>query len=100
METPLVRESAAIYAFASTEQPSLEFVLTMASRPAFAEQLQVIRFLAEQLSAKTQALTTPKPPKKSRSLHGLLADFGPGPSAEEIDASRHEMLANFPREDF
>lgn len=97
-EASLVQEPAATYA---TEQPSLEFVIELASRLALTEQLQVIQLLAQQLSAKTQALATPQSqPKKSRSLHGLLADLGPGPTAEEIDESRREMLANFPREDF
>ena len=34
------------------------------------------------------------------SLRGLLAKYGPAPSAEEIDQNRAEMFANFPRADF
>jgi hypothetical protein len=34
------------------------------------------------------------------SLRGLLAQYGPAPSAEEIDQNRAEMFANFPRTDF
>ena len=34
-----------------------------------------------------------------KSLRGLCADMGPAPSAEEIDQSRREAWANFPRED-
>ena len=34
-----------------------------------------------------------------KSLRGLCADLGPAPSAEEIDQSRREAWANFPRED-
>ena len=34
------------------------------------------------------------------SMRGLLAKYGPSPSAEEIDQNRAEMLANFPRSDF
>ncbi len=101
VETVHIRESTATYAAALPEQPSLEFVMTMASRLALTEQLRVIQFLAEQLSTKTQALAAIQShPKKSRSLRGLWADLGPGPTAEEIDASRREMLANFPRDDF
>jgi hypothetical protein len=37
---------------------------------------------------------------RTRSLRGLLAKYGPAPSAEEIDQNRAEMLANFPRSDF
>jgi hypothetical protein len=33
------------------------------------------------------------------SLRGLLAKYGPAPSAEEIDQNRAEMFANFPRSD-
>jgi hypothetical protein len=41
-------------------------------------------------------------PRKTptRSLRGLLAKYGPAPSAEEIDENRAEMFANFPRSDF
>ena len=36
----------------------------------------------------------------TRSLRGLLAKYGPAPSAEEIEKNRAEMFANFPRTDF
>ena len=101
VQVSLIQESAATYAATPVEQPSLEYVLALASRLALTEQLQVIQRLAEQLSETTRTLGTPQSrPKRSRSLHGLLADLGPGPTAEEIDESRREMLANFPREDF
>lgn len=35
----------------------------------------------------------------TRSLRGLLAKYGPAPSAEEIDRNRVEMFRNFPRGD-
>ena len=35
----------------------------------------------------------------TRSLRGLLAKYGPAPSAEEIDRNRAEMFQNFPRTD-
>jgi hypothetical protein len=35
----------------------------------------------------------------TRSLRGLLAKYGPAPSAEEIDQNR-AMFANLPRSDF
>lgn len=96
-----MQETAATYAATPVEQPSLEYVLALASRLALTEQLQVIQRLAAQLSEATQSLATPQSrPKKSRSLYGLLADLGPGPTEEDIDESRREMLANFPREDF
>ncbi len=36
----------------------------------------------------------------TRSLRGILAIYGPAPSAKEIDQNRAEMFANFPRSDF
>jgi hypothetical protein len=33
------------------------------------------------------------------SARGLLAKYGPAPSAEEIDRNRAEMLADFPHAD-
>ena len=36
----------------------------------------------------------------SRSVRGILAKYGPAPSAEEIDKNRAEMFANFPSTDF
>jgi hypothetical protein len=38
-------------------------------------------------------------PAPRKSLWGLCADLGPGPSAQEIDQARREEWANFPRED-
>jgi hypothetical protein len=33
--------------------------------------------------------------KPKKSAYGLLAKYGPGPSAEEIDENRREMLRGF-----
>jgi len=49
--------------------------------------------LAGQSSPQEASRETPK------SLLGLWAEFGPGPSAEEIDENRAEMFASFGRED-
>ena len=96
-----MQESAVTYTTTPVGQPSIEYVLTLASRLALTEQLQVIQRLAAQLSDATRTLATEQSqPQKSRSLRGLWADLGPGPTAEEIDESRREMLANFPRDDF
>ena len=38
-------------------------------------------------------------PHRRKSLLGLCADLGPAPSAEDIVEIRHEMWADFPRED-
>lgn len=36
----------------------------------------------------------------TRSARGILAKYGPAPSAKEIDENRAEMFASFPRDDF
>ena len=36
----------------------------------------------------------------THSLRGLLAKYGTAPSAEEIDQTRAEMFATYPRSDF
>jgi hypothetical protein len=38
-------------------------------------------------------------PKPKKSAYGLLAQYGPGPSEEEIDENRREMFRGF-AEDF
>lgn len=52
------------------------------------------RILAE---APVQAIGTKDP---TISVRGILAKYGPAPSAAEIDQNRVEMFANFPRDDF
>jgi hypothetical protein len=37
--------------------------------------------------------------KPKKSVYGILAQYGPGPSAEEIDENRREMCRGF-AEDF
>ena len=48
----------------------------------------------------SEAATEAPGKEPTRSLRGLLAKYGPAPSAEEIDQNRAEMFANFPRSDF
>lgn len=58
----------------------------------------LVREAIEKLLNETPAGALPKKP--TRSLRGLLAKYGPAPSAEEIDRNRAEMVANFPSSDF
>ena len=51
----------------------------------------------DQIIAEAPDSTTRKEP--TRSLRGLLAKYGPAPSAEEIDRNRAEVFQNFPRTD-
>jgi hypothetical protein len=54
-----------------------------------------MREALDRLLAETSQQGAQREP--SRSLRGLLAKYGPPPSAEEIDQNRAEMFANFPR---
>lgn len=47
--------------------------------------------------AEVNVESEPRQPR--RSLRGILAQYGDGPSAEEIDEMRREAWARFPRED-
>lgn len=58
----------------------------------------LVREALEPIIAETAQEAIRKEP--TRSLRGLLAKYGPAPSAEEIDQNRVEMFANFPRSDF
>jgi len=42
--------------------------------------------------AEEEGRTEPRPKKSG---YGLLAKYGPGPSAEEIDKNRREMFSGF-----
>ena len=54
--------------------------------------------LAKQEAPKQEALTGQQN-KPLKSAYGLLAKYGPAPSAEEIDANRADMFRGF-AEDF
>jgi len=58
----------------------------------------LVREAIEKLIGEAQDISSSKEP--TRSLRGLLAKYGPAPSAEEIDKNRTEMFANFPSSDF
>lgn len=58
----------------------------------------LVREAIDKILAEAPETMPPKEP--TRSLRGLLAKYGPAPSAEEIDQNRAEMIANFPRSDF
>jgi hypothetical protein len=59
---------------------------------------ELVRQAIDKMIAEAPEASTRKEP--TLSLRGLLAKYGPAPSAEEIDQSRAEMFANFPRADF
>jgi hypothetical protein len=57
----------------------------------------LVREAIDKLLAESLELTPLKEP--THSLRGLLAKYGPAPSADEIDQNRAEMFADFPRSD-
>ncbi len=59
----------------------------MASTLGPDEKLRLIAELTEQLRKTFQSRAL----HQGRSTHGILADLGPAPSAEEIDEVRREM---------
>jgi hypothetical protein len=75
----------------------LDEVMTLALQLSPLDKLRLIERLAPHLERDWIASTQPH--SEHRSLHGLCADLGPAPSAEEIDQARREAWANFPRED-
>ncbi len=58
------------------------------------EQIRIV----ERIMARMKYAVPSEKPRKS--LYGLFADLGPGPSEEDIAEVRRDMLKNFPREDF
>jgi hypothetical protein len=45
--------------------------------------------------ARHESILNPRPLKSG---YGMLAKYGPAPSAEEIDENRREMLKGFPKD--
>jgi len=59
---------------------------------------QVVRQAIEPIiAAAAEHGSSVKTPKKS--LQGIWAQYGPGPSEEEIDQNRAEMFSTFGRDD-
>jgi hypothetical protein len=59
---------------------------------------ELVRDVIDKILAEAPEMASPKSP--TQSLRGLLAKYGPAPSAEEIDQNRAEMFTDFPRSDF
>lgn len=74
-----------------------ENVLELIRRLPPRERLRVIAAALPETERELPAETPPKRPL--RSLYGILKEYGPAPSAEDIDEVRREMWSNFPRDD-
>ena len=79
-------------------EPQEEAKLVAAARARGVSLDALVREALGRIFSETTAEAPGKGP--TRSLRGLLAKYGPAPSAEEIDQNRAEMFANFPRSDF
>ena len=79
-------------------EPQEEAKLVAAARARGVSLDALVREALGQIFSEAVAEATGKEP--TRSLRGLLAKYGPAPSAEEIDQNRSEMFANFARSDF
>lgn len=79
-------------------QPQEEARLIAAAQAKGLSTDALVREALDKILAEAPDVSLRKEP--TRSLRGLLAKYGPAPSAEEIDENRAEMFANFPRSDF
>jgi hypothetical protein len=78
--------------------PAEEAKLLARARAAGTTPEEVVRQAIEPILASvTEQIPSVKAPKKS--LLGIWAEFGPGPSEEEIDQNRAEMFSTFGRDD-
>jgi hypothetical protein len=77
--------------------PEEEAKLQAAASAAGTTPEKIIRQAIEPILAQ-EAERDPSP-EELRSLLGVWAQFGPGPSEEEIDRNRAEMFATFGRDD-
>lgn len=77
-------------------EAALEQVKHLAAQLPRPERVHLAQWLSTTLQTDPE---TPAVAPSRRSLYGLCADLGPGPSDTDIDATRQEMWAAFPRED-
>jgi hypothetical protein len=77
------------------ENPTFEDVLKLVERLSPEDK----RRLVERIVPEVDQTLTVEQRRARRSLLGIAADLGPGPSEEEILEARKEAWANFPRED-
>jgi len=80
---------------AERKAATLEQVVSLARQLPPVEKIRLIERLVPEIE---RDMLGQRPPRR-KSLLGLCADLGPAPSAEDIDEIRHEMWADFPRED-
>ena len=80
---------------AERKAATLEQVVSLARQLPPVEKIRLIERMVPEIE---RDMLGQRPPRR-KSLLGLCADLGPAPSAEDIVEIRHEMWADFPRED-
>ena len=80
---------------AERKAATLEQVVSLARQLPPVEKIRLIERMVPEIE---RDMLSQRPPRR-KSLLGLCADLGPAPSAEDLDEIRHEMWADFPRED-
>ena len=80
---------------AERKTATLEQVVSLARQLPPVEKIRLIERMVPEIK---RDMLGQRPPRR-KSLLGLCADLGPAPSAEDIVEIRHEMWADFPRED-
>lgn len=74
---------------------SMKEILHLVSQLSVIDKVRLIEQIAPQIEHDLGVAAV----VSRKSLHGLCANLGPAPSAEEIEAARREAWAAFPRED-
>jgi hypothetical protein len=77
-------------------QPQVEAKLIAIAQAKGLSTDALVREALEKILADAPDVNPKKEP--TRSSRGILAKYGPAPSAEEIDQNRAEMFANFARD--
>jgi len=80
---------------AERQAATLEQVISLARQLPPVEKIRLIERMVPEIERDMLG----QRPSRRKSLLGLCADLGPAPSAKDIDEIRHEMWADFPRED-
>jgi hypothetical protein len=74
----------------------LDEIVAAALRLSPVEKVRLVERVVSTLESDVVAVA--KPPLET--FKGILAHLGPGPSDEDIEEARREIMKNFPREDF
>ncbi len=77
----------------------LDEIVAAALRLSPVEKVRLVERVVSTLESDVVAVAASEK-KPLKTFKGILAHLGPGPSDEDIEEARREMMKNFPREDF